>query len=394
MADFLPLVFILPLVAFGDKVEHKYHNHETGLPRTLEGNCKSFIEVRFGHSKTLTPLRPLPYDCISHFPGVVLIPLQRLLLVSTAAIALAQAVWAQQPKIAAKSGGNEKIALRVLDFPAQSLGVLTRNNGSFYKPDLVTIGPARGRLIMRSTERLTLAANLFLAQHTEYLNKLPPDALYGLEFSSIDTDDQPIELKNVASLTGLRYLRVSGCMITDGALAYLKSLTHLRKLELWGCGIKGTALKISLPLMPELENLHLGQNPLCLDALKAAGQLKDLRVFRLGQSNVNDVMLAEIAKLPRLDVLSLSKNPEITKNGLGQLHSCKNLKDIDVSKCGLSADSILALKGMPLKAILLSTAKFKKGDLEMLHKAFPGATITDADPVDSTDKFLFSPLHY
>jgi len=254
-------------------------------------------------------------------------------------------------------------------------------------------GPAQGRVIIPASRCLGLAASYDLVNNMSELEKLPPDVIKELTIDRIETsDDKPIQLKSVGHLTGLVALSVKDSSIDDQGVGYLKSLTHLKKLSLWYCGLHGDTIH-DLVGLKELCELDLSLNRLSPEAYKAIAKMPQLKKLQLSDGSVNDAALAEISKLSNVEDLNIGGSSAISTAGLQYLHNFKKLSNLNVSRCKLSVDQLVTLKGLPLRALTFSGRNFDRAAMQKLHNAFPGVILIDADPVKAHDKFLFSPLH-
>jgi Leucine-rich repeat (LRR) protein len=102
---------------------------------------------------------------------------------------------------------------------------------------------------------------------------------------------------------------------------------------------------------------------------------KQLIWLKLGDSNLNDKMLAGISDLSSLTRLSLERTA-ITDQGIGQLKNLNNLQYLNLIGTKVSAKGLEQLKGLKeLRQIFLFQTLIQPSEADQLKKLFPKATI-------------------
>lgn len=76
-------------------------------------------------------------------------------------------------------------------------------------------------------------------------------------------------------------------------------------------------------------------------------ELPDVEKIEFGCANVSDGGLVHLRNVPRLSVLDLSQNRNITDEGLGHLSSLKNLENVDLGGTGISDNGVVHLVRLP-----------------------------------------------
>jgi Leucine-rich repeat (LRR) protein len=132
-------------------------------------------------------------------------------------------------------------------------------------------------------------------------------------------------LKHVGSLTGLRYLDLSGCPnITSVGMKHLAELSKLEDLNLAGTAVGDEGLKYFANLK-SLRGLDLRGTAVGDDGLAHLSKLKNLGGLVLGDTKVTDAGLANLAHLVNLQVLVLY-GTQTTDAGLVHLYAMKKLR--------------------------------------------------------------------
>jgi hypothetical protein len=124
------------------------------------------------------------------------------------------------------------------------------------------------------------------------LSSLPAISVpFGLDFHGLKVTDS--DVKELAALKNLRFLRLDGTQVTNAGLKQLAGLSDLEALDLGATQVSGASLK------------------------EFAG-LKNLRVLLLDGTKVTDEGLKELASLKSLCVVNLRRTG-VTEEGLRRL---------------------------------------------------------------------------
>ncbi len=155
-------------------------------------------------------------------------------------------------------------------------------------------------------------------------------SLIGLNLAHTDFSDQSLALLD--SLTQLKFINVSGTVITGDSLAKLKILENLHSLH---CSLlkQPHALVLRIPHLPNLRELAISITEIKDDDLKLICQCKSLRVLALMRDTyLTKAGLGHLLKLDNLRMLSLSGNnfrPDIVEE-LSQMKSLTHLTIADM----------------------------------------------------------------
>jgi Leucine-rich repeat (LRR) protein len=161
------------------------------------------------------------------------------------------------------------------------------------------------------------------------LSQLDPNDLYQLRVSALVTrsDADRRLLEPISRLTGLQVLGLSQTGVTDTQVRYLGSLRSLRALELHQESALGNRGLAVLKDLPALEYLDLWTG--ATDAgLGHVGQLQSLRWLRLRMGRIRGQGLAELAKMPRLERLSLWGETGLSDRHISYLEGLTRLKGL------------------------------------------------------------------
>jgi len=158
----------------------------------------------------------------------------------------------------------------------------------------------------------------------------------------------------VGGLQQLESLDVAYTRITDDGLENLAPLTHLKQLALPRSQISENAIG-RLRVLSTLQSLDLagpaGRNPrkgasapMRDDALSAIASLEDLRVLKLGYSNIDGRGLARLAVLPKVERLGLECCQRVNDEALQALLNWKSLRLLDVQETEVTEAGIAAFQ--------------------------------------------------
>ena len=124
--------------------------------------------------------------------------------------------------------------------------------------------------------------------------------------------------EHIARMTSLRFLDVGYSRVNDDSFELLENLDQLEHLAFGGNKMSGTALP-SLKLLPALKELSVSGHQRTDSGLWSVAvtdfnighiaQLPRLEVLDLGETNVSDRGIAELARLKNLHTLDLQGDP-------------------------------------------------------------------------------------
>lgn len=165
-------------------------------------------------------------------------------------------------------------------------------------------------------------------------------------------------LEIVSRLTGLESLDIANTQITDNGLDYLITLTGLKELSLGRGRLSDNALEF-LRMLPTLTYLDLsGARPAPPDmgrrkggggampesVVRAIAELRDLRVLKLGYSNISGDGLKILSALPHVEKLGLESCTRIDDDAAAELANWKSLKYLDLQQTPVTPQGIQALR--------------------------------------------------
>ncbi len=195
------------------------------------------------------------------------------------------------------------------------------------------------------------------------LSQLAPDDLHTLRVSTLirTADADRRVLAPICRLTGLQILGLYRSGITTKGMEMLKALRDLKALELHDerISLHGLAVLKDLPALQ-----YFDMYPGTTDAgLKHIAQAKSLRWLRLRMGRIWGPGLAELAKLPHLERLSLWGMTGLTDRHLSYLEGLTQLKSLtlwgtDVPLTDASLASIGKLTSLEELHFIRITTKF------------------------------------
>jgi len=181
-----------------------------------------------------------------------------------------------------------------------------------------------------------------------------------------DTEVTDKGAQSIGTMAQLVHLNLGQTMITSKGLNSLRSLTALDKLDLGDLSIKGTDLACLVPMV-HLKNLDLARTRLGNNAMK------------------------NLSKVSTLVNLRLSKNLDITDEGVSVLANLKNLRELNLVGCGVTKKCVATLQKMTnLKEVALSLPAQDLAQIQKsLDKSHPGCQVQGI--LSKTDAEFFQP---
>ena len=171
--------------------------------------------------------------------------------------------------------------------------------------------------------------------------------LTGLRFEWLalgDTQVTDAGLSHLAGMTRLRRLDLRGIKLTDAGLEHLRGLTRLERLGVSGTGITDAGLE-QLKGLTELQYVGLEPTRMTDATLEHLKDLTGLRTLNLSGSKVADTGLAHLQALSRLQELYLD-GTQITDAGLAHLEGLTELRELNVYGTRITDVGLRHLKGL------------------------------------------------
>jgi Leucine rich repeat len=172
----------------------------------------------------------------------------------------------------------------------------------------------------------------------------------------------------------------------------------------------------AIPSLNGLVVLSCSRTAITGKSLAAIGKVKTLERVMLKCNNLGDSSIANLASLPRLNYLDISRcaisdrslfpittikslsyldlsfNDGITDKGVAMLHSLPNLKRLNLSHTKISPACVDSLNRLTqLTHLIISFDNFNKRDIQALRKGLSHCAIND--PGTKISPELFHPLH-
>ncbi len=206
---------------------------------------------------------------------------------------------------------------------------------------------ARGSIAMPTNEQMHLSASLEVTSYPDLLKFFRPEELSEVCFN--DCKERPTKVFPILQgFTKLSRLELKGTKLEASDVASIDKLAAVNELCVDNSGLTGMELA-RCKLLPQLRVLGLSQLTELVPLLKKLSELDQLDTLEIGKANLGAEECKYIAKLTRLERLSLQENP-LTDLDIAQFKTLKNLKFIDLSKCNnltpKSIDMIEQLKSL------------------------------------------------
>jgi hypothetical protein len=148
-------------------------------------------------------------------------------------------------------------------------------------------------------------------------------------FLKVEINDDQLAYLN--DMNHLSNLLINGAPITDAGLEHLSSLPALQTLHACYTKITDKGMEY-IAKVPTLTILNITGNDITDKGIKQIANLPELNWLLIQGTKVTDAGLAELASLPKLRRLSLSKDMNITQEGIQKLKKAIPKLQVDVNK--------------------------------------------------------------
>jgi len=167
----------------------------------------------------------------------------------------------------------------------------------------------------------------------------------------------------LGELPNLKHLVLWYNNITDHGLKQLERFPNISRIQIDGGGFTGSGLKALSPMLtveglamgmshfsdanisfldrfPNLSSLALRDCKITSKGIKNLPRLTSLTTLELSYNqSITDVCLPEFKRFPLLEILMLNSTG-ITDRGLQELSTFKNLRQLDIENCSVSAEAV------------------------------------------------------
>jgi len=172
----------------------------------------------------------------------------------------------------------------------------------------------------------------------------------------------------VSRLTGLVALDIANTQITDNGLDHLITLTTLQELSLGRSRLSDSGLEV-LRMLTTLSYLDLsgaraappdqqrrrgGGGAMPESTVRAIAELKDLRVLKLGYSNISGDGLKILSALENVEKLGLESCSRIDDTAAAELANWKSLRYVDLQETRVTPQGLDALRKIRPGLVLLT----------------------------------------
>jgi len=240
------------------------------------------------------------------------------------------------------------------------------------------------------------------------LNEEQWKAIAGLGVKGIGAGGKGINDEAVARLAAmnLEALSFNGTpSLTDGCFQHLAKIKSLQRLSMGHMLQKeftGSGLAL-LKDLPAFAALTLAGSATGNDAVKAIGELTQLKEFSNWHTRQSDPRALYLLKMTSLKKLKLGRSggrvdgknlQALTDDTLATLAQIKSLEDLELEEARLTLPAIQQLKALPnLKSLALKNClDVPPDDIEKLRKELPGVAIQWKPMTEKDREFLNSML--
>jgi len=309
--------------------------------------------------------------------------LKRLLLGGLAAgLLLPSPAWASKPGATGKPQSPTQSALgkpkfNLLTFPDRSVGMLQIYQ---FSPDSVDfdahyLANARGKVAVPAELDCGLLVNYEGSQDLSFWNKLPSGSLVVLVANNLEiSDEQLLALKH---LDKLKVIEMSATEIGNRGFARFKECANLHELVTPSCLITGSALAC-LKDLTGLRRLVIDHNDLDDASIAHLKGLKNLLAVRLQACKIGDSGLAYLKDCQSLSNIDIGQNKNITDHCLPTLLTFKKLNRLNLTDTSVTMAGLKQLAKLPkLERLTLSYDRLTTKQLLEMRKLLPRCQIVN-----------------
>lgn len=187
-------------------------------------------------------------------------------------------------------------------------------------------------------------------------------------------------IEAASKLHKLQRFSMNSDALTDKGVTQLLALTNLQSLELIRT-TKNTPILEALENHPSLIRMEFWECSLDDKAIEAIGKLRQLKHFHLFGGNIAPAeLISLLAANGNLETLALRGLKQTAKHGVSQLANCRQLEYIDAPCLLVTADDLLAFKGMPKLKELDFCGEVPTEQIEVLLRDMPKCTLHLSSP--------------
>jgi hypothetical protein len=195
------------------------------------------------------------------------------------------------------------------------------------------------------------------------------------------TDEILKQITNLRRLSTANFLNVE---INDDQLAYLKNMNHLSNILINGTPITDAGLA-HLANLPALQTLHACYTKITDNGMESVAKIPTLTILNISGTDISDKGIKKISQLPELNWL-LIQGTKVTDAGLDELSSLKKLGRLSISKdMNITSEGIQKLK-KAIPKLQVDVNKPESPPKKPAPESTPEKPAVDAPPAAETDK--------
>ncbi len=196
-------------------------------------------------------------------------------------------------------------------------------------------------------------------------------------------------LQMLTGLKDLESIQLDGAVLSDEGFRHFTAFTKLKRLSLFHPSrdrddFTGTGLAY-LKSLPELERLTFAGATAGDEAMRAVGQLTQLREFAQWHNWDSAAGIEYLKNLPHLKSLKIgqrlpgggrSNEPSFDDQTLAIISQIKSLERLDLQEARLSFAGLLQLNALPaLRELNMKWVDVPAGDVEKLRQSLPAVEL-------------------
>lgn len=246
------------------------------------------------------------------------------------------------------------------------IGTVEQNGQPIYRAD------AKGKKILPSG-LLAFEANSELMLYPKMLEKFRPGELGALELQNGNRKATPL-LRTLPHQKNLLYLDLSGTWVDNEDIAEIGKLPKLQQLYLSGSEIDPNAVA-RMKNLTNLKKLDVTESSGVSKLIAALQKSKSITYLKLKKCALKRDDLEAISKIKSLKILDIKNNQAVSDDRLKTIASLKNLKELNLEYCPITARGITQIKALPLKKLTVTNNNFSPAEIKALKSDFRNIVI-------------------
>lgn len=258
---------------------------------------------------------------------------------------------------------------------------------------------AKGKINVPKDMLVGFVANRFFFVNPQIIKGFSPDSFDVVTLRLLSMDDSEDDLVDralaaISHLKGIKRLVLDRSEASDVGFKSVAKLTDLEQLDGFLTPTQGAFLK-DCTTLKKLKILSFDSVTIREEYLQYLKDYPSLRALSLSRTGMSNAGLKSIADCVALEELVVSRNLRITDAGLWQLKTLRKLRSLNLQETSVTTKGILALKGLPLKDLMVCSTSVSQADVPALRAVFPGLNVSiknEKPKVDDDTNTIFGQL--